>query len=126
MSIIFSFLYEIFCGENTDSPEYRDSIFNSVGLLTIFIALIICLLFYLVLGRWKNVWYKLIHWVITIILLAIICFSVAYGIAKSEIGYANGYLIKFAIFNALFSIFYFIGLSFICKQFSIFSKHTPF
>lgn len=123
---IFSSIYELVCSENPDFPEYREGIFNSVGLITLLTAVVICLLFYVALGRWKGVWYTGVHWAITIFICAAIGFGLAYSLAKGELGAVDGYLIRFALFNAVFSAVYFIAFSFLFKNFSIFSKRTPF
>lgn len=124
-SAFFNFLYELVCGANSDSPEYRQSIFGSVGLLTVLLAITICLIFYVGLGRWKNVWHRLSHWIITLILLLVSGFVIAYYIALNAIGYTNAYLIKFAIFNGIYAAVYFVAFSFLLKRFSIHSKYTP-
>ena len=123
---IFSSLYEIVTGENPDYPEYRESIFNSVGLLTLVISIVICLIFYVILGRWKGVWYSIIHWAITIVICAAIGFGMAFSLSKGELGVTDGYLIRFALFNGVYAAIYFIAFSFFFKNFSIFSKRTPF
>lgn len=123
---IFSSLYELAIGENLDLTEYRDSIFSSVGTITFICSLILCLIFYVLLGRWKGIWYNRFHWVITITVSAVIGFGFAYSMASSEIGEVDSYLIRFAIFNALYAAIYFILLSFVFKNFSIHSKRTPF
>jgi len=122
---IFSSLYELTIGENADFPEYREGIFDSVGLITFIVAIVVCLLFYVALGRWKLIWYTTVHWLITIILVAAICFSFAFTQAKGQLGDVNSYLVRFAIFNALYASIYFIAFSFLFKNFSIFSKRTP-
>ncbi|MCA0447291.1 MAG: hypothetical protein LCH54_13790 [Bacteroidetes bacterium] len=122
---IFSFIYEIIIGENSDFPEYREGIFDSVGLITLIISVAICLLFYVGLGRWKALWYTMIHWVITILIVASIGFGFAFSQAKGELGDVDSYLIRFAIFNAMYAALYFIAFSFLFKNFSIFSKRTP-
>jgi len=123
---IFSALYELFIGENEDYPEFREGIFDSVGLITFIIAIVICFLFYVALGRWKAIWYTTIHWIITIVLVAGIGFGFAFSQAKGQLGEADSYLIRFAIFNAIYASIYFILFSFLFKNFSIFSKRTPF
>ena len=122
---IFSLFYELIIGENSDFPEYRDVIFDSVGLITLIIAIVICLLFYVALGRWKEIWYTNLHWVITIVLVAAIGFGFAFTQAKGQLGDVDGYLVRFAIFNGLYASIYFIAFSFFFKNFSIFSKRTP-
>ena len=122
---IFAPLYELIIGKNADFPEYREGIFDSVGLITFIIAIVICMLFYLVLGRWKLVWYTTAQWVITIALVAAIGFGYAFAQAKGQLGDVDSYLVRFAIFNALYAAIYFIAFSFLFKNFSIFSKRTP-
>lgn len=122
---IFSPIYELIIGENADFPEYRDGIFDSVGLITFIIAISICLIFYVAIGRWKEIWYTLVHWVITVLLVAAIGFGFAFSQAKGQLGAVDSYLIRFAIFNALYAAIYFMAFSFLFKNFSIFSKHTP-
>ena len=122
---IFSALYELVCGVNKNYPEYRQQIFNSVGLLTVIIALAICIIFYVVLGRWKMVWYNNVHWGFTIVICAVICFLLAFLTTKNVLGLVDGYLWLFAIFNAVYSVIYFVIFSFLFKKFSIFSKRTP-
>jgi len=124
-SSIFTSLYEIVIGGNPDYPEYRDGIFASVGLLTLIIAVAICLFFYVALGRWKGVWFTRFHWAITIVICAAVGFGLAFSLAQSAIGVSDGYLIRFALINAAFSALYFIVFSFLFKNFSIFSKRTP-
>ncbi len=58
---IFSFLYELVAGDNPEYPEYRERIFDSVGTLTFVLAAIVAFLFYMVLGRWKMIWYNNFH-----------------------------------------------------------------
>ena len=122
---IFAPLYELFIGENADFPEYRSDLFDSLGLITFIISVSICLLFYVALGRWKLIWYTTIHWVLTILLVAAIGFGFAFTQAKGQLGTVDSYLIRFAIFNALYAAIYFIAFSFLFKNFSIFSKRTP-
>lgn len=124
---VFTGLYELIIGINGDFPEYRENIFPLTGLITFILSLVICLFFYVVLGRWKNIWHKLIHWVITIVLVAIIGFGFAYSQATGILQISpDSYLFGFAAINALYSALYFIAASFIFKNFSIFSKRTPF
>lgn len=123
---VFSPLYELVCGVNSNYPEYRTQLFGSTGLLTIVLALIIGLLFYVVLGRWKLIWFNKAHWAATIALCALFGFLLAFISAKSLLGLVDGYLLRFALFNAIFAAVFFILFSFLLKNFSIFSKRTPF
>lgn len=123
---IFSVLYELVAGENPDYPEYRDQIFDSVGSLTFFMSAAVALLFYVVLGRWKMIWFNNAHWGTTIFICAIAGFGMAFLLARDELGFYDSYLIRFAFFNGLCAAVFFVLLSFLFKNFSIFSKRTPF
>jgi len=118
-------MYELFIGENVDYPEYREGIFSSVGTLSFIISVIICLIFYVGLGRWKPIFHKTIHWVITIIIVVGIAFGLAFMQAKGVLDLFDVYLIQFALFNAVYSAIYFLIFSLLFKRFSIFSKRTP-
>ena len=126
MQTLFTSIYEFICGKNQDISDYRERIYGSVGFLTLLIAIVIGLLFYVALGRWRNVWHTRTHWAITIVLAACIGFGLSYGLAKSIIGAVDGYLIQFALMNAALLAVYFILLSLVFKHFSIYSKRTPF
>lgn len=124
---MFTTLYEFFIGQNRVYPEYDEIVFSSVGWLTLAAALLIAFLFYIVLGRYKRIWYHLTHWFITAFLTAIIGFAIAFVLSKNELQITpDGYLIRFACFNLIYSMAYFFMFSLLLKHFSIFSKRTPF
>jgi hypothetical protein len=122
---IFSSLYEGLLSANPENPEYRDSIFPTVGVITLVVSLVIALIFYGGLGRWKPVFHKRWHWVMTLILTAVVGFVLALLFVKDEIGLIDGYTWRFTFVNALYVGIYFIIFSLILKRFSIFAKHTP-
>ena len=126
MQAIFTFLYELFCGKNQEISDYRERIYGSVGMLTVLIALLIAVFFYVVLGRWKNLWYTRRHWGITLFVCIVIGFLLAYVLAKSVIGSVDGYLYAFALINGALLAVFFVLLSLLLKNFSIYSKRTPF
>lgn len=124
---MFKFLYDLLCGKNVD-PSYATDVYPFVGLFTLLIAIVFCLLFYLLLGRWKPIWDKLIHWIITLIILSIIAFFFAITQARAGTGEDSysSFMTKFAFVNVLYSIAYFFIFSMILKKASIFAKRTPF
>jgi hypothetical protein len=122
---MFTSIYEFSCGPN-DDPIYAEQVFPFVGLITLIIAILVCLFFYVIIGRWKSILDKLWHWVITLILIAAITFELAFTQAKGQLGDVDSYLIRFAIFNALYSSIYFIIFSLIFQRISIYSRHLPF
>jgi len=123
---IFTPIYEMLVGTNQESPEYRDGIFSSVGIISIIASIATCLLFYIALGRWKPVFHKIIHWTITLSVTALTGFYLAYALANKEIGGIDAYALRFAFINALYAGVYFSMLSLLLKRVSIFAKHTPF
>lgn len=123
---LFSFLYELLAGENAEYPEYREEVFDSVGVFTVVSSLIVALVFYVWLGRWKMIWYNSSHWVISLTFCAMVSFGLSFLLTKNEIGLIDGYLIRFSLFNSLFAAVLFFLFSLVLKPFSIFSKHTPF
>jgi len=122
----FNFLYELVCGTNPDSPEYGEGIFESVGLLTLLTTLIISLIFYVGVGRWQNIWYTKIHWLVTSLFCAAFGFGLAYSLAKHDLGSVDSYLMRFAFFNSFYAAVFFFLFSLLFKNFSIYSKRTPF
>ncbi|RYY37426.1 MAG: hypothetical protein EOP46_02700 [Sphingobacteriaceae bacterium] len=122
---IFTPIYEALCG-STDYTEYRDDIFGSVGVITIVSAVVLALVFYVVLGRWRMVWFNRAHWAYTIVITAALGFTIAYLTGKSVLELVDGYLIRFAIINAIYAAIYFIIFSLIFKNLSVFAKRTPF
>ncbi|HEY5408524.1 MAG TPA: hypothetical protein VIJ92_15630 [Ginsengibacter sp.] len=123
---IFSTLYETLAGENPNYAEYRESIFTSVGWLTLITVFIISLIFYVGFGRWKPFFHKLSHWIITLIIVAILGFLFAFMLSRSELGITDSYVIRFSFFNAIYAVIYFIIFSLLLKRVSIFAKRTPF
>ena len=123
---MFSLLYELLGGKN-DNPVYEESIFPAVGLFTLILSVIFALVFYLLLGRWRPVWDKQKHWLVTIVLLAIVASVLAYGQAKTGTAEdGDAYMLTFSMINALYAVVYFVILSLLFKRASIFAKRTPF
>lgn len=123
---IFSPFYEWICGTNAESPEYDNGIYDSVGLITVAIALTTALVFYLLLGRWKPVFDKMRHWIITVVLVALAGLGLAFAAAKNELGAVDGYLVRFALINMILTVVLFFSCSILLKRGSIFAKRTPF
>lgn len=123
---VFSFLYELFLGENNEFPEYREEIFDSIGFFTFLFCGALALVFYLVMGRWRMVWYNTTHWTLTLLVCVLFGFVLAYFFTRNEIGLVDGYLVRFSLFNSLYAALFFILFSLLLKGFSIYSKRTPF
>lgn len=124
---VFSSFYEWICGTNAESPEYNDNgIYDSVGLITVVSVITFVVLFYLILGRWKPIFYALKHWVLTLVIAALVGFGFAFTVAKKELGSTDAYLIRFAVINAICMMLLFFIFSLVFKRASIFAKRTPF
>ena len=123
---MFKFLYELF-GKNVD-PTYATDVYPFVGLFTLLIVLVFVALFYVALGRWKPVWYKLGHWFVTLIILLLFAFFFAFTKSKEATGEDThtSFMWKLAFVNVLYTFIYFIVFSLLFKKISIFAKHTPF
>lgn len=123
---MFTKLYELLTGQNAD-PTYSTDIFPTVGLFTLIFTFIIAIIFYLLLGRWRPVWEKLAHWLVTIVVISAVAGFFAISQAKSETGEdANSFMYSFAMINALYSVVYFFIFSLLLKKGSIFARRTPF
>ncbi|MEJ7677476.1 MAG: hypothetical protein WKG06_06315 [Segetibacter sp.] len=105
---MFKLIYELLAGKN-DDPVFANDVYPSVGLFTLLSAFILALIFYLALGRWKPIWDKLIHWVITLIFLVIIAIFFALTQSKGATGEDyNAFMYRFSMVNALVAFIYFI------------------
>lgn len=126
LTSIWTIMYEAFIGPNVNFPEYRSGIFSTVGLMSLLLAIVVCAVFYAALGRWKPVFHKPLHWLITLVLTAVAGFVFAWSQAAGTIAMSDSYTFSFGLFNALYVSLYFAIFSLLLKRVSIFAKHTPF
>lgn len=126
LTSVWTSMYEVFIGPNVNFPEYRAGIFSAVGLMTLLLAVVVCTIFYAALGRWKPVFHKPLHWLITLGLTAVAGFVFAWTQAAGTIASTDSYTFRFGLFNALYIALYFAVFSLLLKRVSIFAKHTPF
>ena len=123
---MFKTLYELLTGPYPD-PAYGTEVYPFVGFFTLLAALGFAIIFYLVLGRWKPIWDKLAHWVLTLVLLLGLAFYLAVSQSIHATGEdADAFVYKFAMVNALYAFIYFIIFSLLLRKTSIFAKRTPF
>src|SRR5690242_11071246 len=112
---MFTGLYELLCGKN-DDPIYASEVYPNVGLFTLVFAIVFAIIFYLLLGRWKPVWDKVSHWIISLIILMGVAFYLALSQSKSATGEeADSFMYKFAIINAVIVLIYFFIISILLK-----------
>lgn len=122
---MFKFLYELF-GKNAD-PIYGTEVYPAVGLFTLVFSFVFVIVFYLALGRWKPIWDKLGHWIVTLIILVLFAVYLALTQSKRATGEDyDSFMYSFALVNALYAAIYFIVFSLLLKKASIFAKRTPF
>ena len=124
---MFKALYEIIANHNAD-PVYETQIFPTVGQFTFVFTAVLALIFYLLLGRWKPVWEKTVHWLVTLVAIALAAgfFAVSQARIGTEEENIDSYMYSFAMANALYAVVFFFILSLLLKRFSIFAKRTPF
>lgn len=124
---IFTTIYQLVIGKN-DDPIYEDEVFFSVGLFTLLLALAFCLIFYLALGRWKAFFSQLKHWIITLLVVLLLTglLALQQSAAATQAITVDAYMVRFALFNALFAVLCFCIFSLLLKPLSIFARRTPF
>ena len=124
---MFTALYELLIGKNPD-PTYRNTVFTPVGLLTLVLMLGLAAVFYLLLGRWKAVFYSTAHWVITLVVALVIAFFLAVNYAKDATGEPemDSYMLGFGGVNLIFAGLLFFGFSLLFRRGSKFARYTPF
>ncbi|WP_128544887.1 hypothetical protein [Larkinella soli] len=124
---MFVALYELWLGQNND-PIYADEIFTPVGVITLFVSLGLAALFYLLLGRWRSVFYRTPHWIIVLVVAGIFGYAYAlyYALGATGAEETDSYMQGFGGINLLYALIYFFIFSLVLKRFSIFAKRTPF
>ena len=124
---MFTTLYELLLGQNND-PVYADNIFTPVGVMTLLVTLVLAAVFYLLLGRWRAVFHHTVHWVITLVIVAIFAYAYAvyYALDQTNLPETDSYMQGFGGVNLLYALIEFVLFSVLLKRFSIFAKRTPF
>lgn len=123
---MFASLYQLFLGVN-DDPTYEETIFGTVGLVTVLTSIGLAAIFYLLINRWKSVFNGRIHWIILLFLVMILgfTFAVMFSKAGTEMPMDN-YMIVFGVVNLFFAALIFFLVSILFKRWSIFAKNNPF
>ena len=124
---MFQSIYELFLGQN-NNPIYVNDIFAPVGTTTTLVALILAVIFYVGLGRWKAIFHRVSHWSITLIIMALFGFFYAtyYAKDRADVDDMDSYMTSFGGVNALLAVVLFFLFSLALKNVSIFAKRTPF
>jgi hypothetical protein len=142
---LFTSLYQAVLGNPDPAsliPVYRQSVFPGVGLYTLFLALGLGLLFYVVLNRVLTTpYFKTSHWAVVLLLSAVLGATIAWQkaaadinaqlastgqqLAVGEAATLKRYLWGFTATNALVAALFFILLSFVVKSLSVSARTTP-
>ncbi len=146
---IFATIYETWFGlYNADydlifATLYDEGGYQKLGLSFVLIPLTCWLLFYYV---WKYPYAQLWHWLVWLLITAVIVAGISYGIANTEIfasnnqalndaladestnykNYAETLPLTYSIYNGLFAIVLGFLYSLVMKQFSKIHTHLPF
>ncbi len=124
---MFTSFYELFLGQNND-PAFSDRIFTPVGITTFLVSLGGAVVFYGLLGRWKPVFHRVSHWVVSLAgtLLFAYFYAVWYAKDATDAPDADSYMTGLGGVNVLLAALLFFGFSLLLKNISIFAKRTPF
>jgi hypothetical protein len=142
---LFTSIYQAILGNPDPAsliPVYRQSVFPGVGLYTLFLALGLALLFYVVLNRVLTTpYFKTSHWAVVLLLSAVLGATIAWQkaaadinaqlastgqqLAVGEAATLKRYLWGFTATNALVAALFFILLSFVVKSLSVSARTTP-
>ncbi len=123
-------LYEFLIGSPnppSDKPIYWNSVFPSVGFITLIIVITIVILYY-VSNRFvfNKLYSSLGGWFLVLVITGIFAFAFAYSSAQIEGATQNTYMLMFAAINTIYSLMLFFISSWFFKYFSIHAKRVPF
>ncbi|WP_299762040.1 hypothetical protein [uncultured Pontibacter sp.] len=125
----FSGLYEMVLGRPIPANftnDYREVVFPNTGLMLFIITLAIVILYYYVLNRVMSTGlYKTQHWVMFLILNAIIAFIIPVTQVSSNDIETHSYTYMFAFVNVVFSLILFFVFSILLKKGSVQAWTTP-
>ncbi|GAA4002547.1 hypothetical protein GCM10022408_12470 [Hymenobacter fastidiosus] len=130
MKSFFRFLYELIGTPqpSSETPVYREVIFPNVGLLTLGLSLGMVLIFYYLINRAMGVatFNKLRHWVIFLVLNAVLAFIIGITQANSQAVASHSYIYWMATWNAIIGLVWFFLFSALLKRGSTNASTTPF
>lgn len=130
MKGFFRFVYELIGTPQppSETPVYREVIFPNVGLLTIGLSLAMVLIFYYLINRAMGVatFNKVRHWVLFLVLNAILAFIIGIWQANSQAVASHSYIYWMSTWNAILGLFWFFLFSVLLKRGSTNASTTPF
>ncbi|MBX7243012.1 MAG: hypothetical protein K1X92_14815 [Bacteroidia bacterium] len=129
---MFQLLYNYTVGgDYTYFNEFGESVFPSVGIITIVFSLIVCLLYYPVINRLTDKFDQFVHWIIFLVLCGVFGGVFAYVTANNfivgEMGDTEPRIpVLFWVMNAIYAILYFFIFSVLLKKTSKYATLIPF
>ncbi|RNI30667.1 hypothetical protein [Rufibacter latericius] len=125
----FSGLYELFLGRPMPANytnDYREVVFPNTGIQLILISLAMVILYYYVFNRVMSTgFYKPKHWIIMLIINAVIAFIVPITQVNGNGIETHSYTYTFALVNAILSLILFFIFSLLLKKGSVQAWTTP-
>ncbi|AKD05768.1 hypothetical protein PKOR_16195 [Pontibacter korlensis] len=129
MQQFFSGLYEIVLGRPIPANftnDYREVVFPNTGLMLFIISLAMVVVYYYVLNRMMSTGlYKTQHWVMFLILNAIIAFIIPITQVTGNEIETHAYTYMFAFVNVVYSLILFFVFSILLKRGSVQAWTTP-
>ncbi len=127
MNLLFIDVYEkILDTFDTTGIDHSDA-YNSVGIATIFIVLLLPIVYYLVICNKTTKFSERKHWVYTLIINFILVFLITFGITSTLVPDAvNSFVLVFSLINAIISLIIFFIASIVLKRWSTNGIATPF
>jgi len=134
MAGFFEMLYEglpqakIFYIRNFSADMHNADAYAAIGISMLLSAFIMEAFYYYVLSNYKN-WYKTSNWLVWLLIISILNFSIAFLSAKSAVGinnYSFSYYFRFAMVNVLWAVVFSFIFSMLLKFKSTTASRTPF
>lgn len=126
---ILTNLYELLIGRPLPAQytlEYKTIVFPGVGLMLITLTLAVVFLYYYVLNRFiSSGFYKVKHWVVSMIFNAALAFGLALYQVQLNAIELHSYAYMFATVNAIYSMILFVFFSLLLKKWSVQAWTTP-
>ena len=131
---MFGVLYNYtisFSKKYTYEDQFRTDVFPTVGIVTLIVALVLALLYYVVINRMTDKLDQLVHWIIVLVTGAVFggvfAFIIANNYLIGELGETEvGVPLLFWIMNGIYAMLYFFIFSVLLKKASKFATRVPF
>jgi hypothetical protein len=129
---MFDLLYSYTLGQSFNYLEqFSSDVFLVVGIVSLVVALALCLIYYLIINRMTDKAAQLVHWIVFLVLAILICGVHALVTGTNYmVDVANDVdtplPILFWLMNAIYGGVYFFLLSILFKKASKYATKVPF